>query len=58
MLQLGTAKITEGLDHNGIYYVVEWMNHGSFLRNEPRWFNTKEEAREWCEDRGLRVVEG
>ena len=55
-MQLGTASITEGLDHKGIYYVVEWMNHGNFLRNEPRWFNTEQEAREWCKERGLHVV--
>ena len=31
-MQLGTAKI----DYQSKWYLVTWMNHGSFLENEPR----------------------
>jgi hypothetical protein len=53
-LPLGTAKIT----HKGEFFWVEWRNHGSFLDPIPRLFLTKRQAKEWCEERGLRIVEG
>jgi hypothetical protein len=51
-MQLGTAKIST--EQNLV--IVRWMNHGSFLRNEPRAFRTEQEARAWCAERGLRIA--
>ena len=52
--ELGTATITQ----YGNVFLVCWLNHGSFLRPIQPWaFDTEQEAREWCEDRNLRVVQ-
>ncbi len=51
-MKLGTAKIT----FLGSLWQVRWMNHGNFLRNEPRHFLTSDEAFAFCKERGLRVV--
>lgn len=51
-MKLGTAKITP----SKTLFIVTWMNQGSFLRNEPRAFQTEAEAREFCRDRSLRIV--
>lgn len=53
-MKLGTAKITPRTMDGA--FVVEWMNPGSFLRNEPRAFWTVSEARQFCAERFLRVV--
>ena len=37
-------------------FKVEYMNPGSFLANQPRYFQTENEARQWCKDRGLRQI--
>ncbi len=56
-MQLGTAKINEAQSAQGHrYFIVRWMNHGSFLTNEPRGFRTIDEAREFCRGHGLRIV--
>lgn len=53
MLKLGTAKITQ---RDGLF-LVDWMNHGSFLRPVmPMAFWTETEARDWCRERSLRVI--
>ncbi len=51
-MQLGTAKIT----FLGSLWQVRWMNVGNFLRNDPRYFETANEAWNFCRERGLRVV--
>lgn len=39
------------------WYEVEWRNAGSFLVPvAPEYFRTEQEAREWCAERGLRIV--
>ena len=53
-LPLGTAKIT----HKGEFFQVDWRNHGNFLDPIPRLFLTKRKAREWCQDRGLKIIRG
>ncbi len=56
-MQLGTAQITKLTDRAGIaLYRVRYMNTGSFLRNEPRYFETAQEAEDWCHEGGLRIV--
>lgn len=56
----GTAKITASAGYrrpsDALIYTVLWINSGSFLRNEPRAFLTDSEARDFCRERGLRVV--
>lgn len=60
-MQLGTAKITSRPPKFTAapatrLFIVEWMNHGSFLRNEPRAFLTEQEAISFCRERSLHVV--
>jgi hypothetical protein len=56
-MELGTARIVLITKYGKKYFIVRWMNHGNFLPNEPRSFGTEEEAREWCRQRNLRVLE-
>lgn len=55
-LALGTARINPASKDGKKYFIVRWMNVGNFLQNEPRGFWTKEEAIEFCRERGLRVL--
>jgi hypothetical protein len=55
-MQLGTAKITQETWNGMTVYVVRWMNHGNFLNNEPRGYNTRQSAENFCRDRSLRIV--
>lgn len=57
-MQLGTAKITATPSRHlsRTLFIVEWINVGSFLHNEPRAFFTETDAREFCRERGLFVV--
>lgn len=52
MLKLGQATITK-LNN---CCVVDWLNAGSFLKNQPRWFQSESEAREFCRERRLQLV--
>lgn len=52
MLKLGTAKIER---FNNMFR-VRWLNHGSFLANEPRYFWNEQDARQFCRERNLLVV--
>jgi len=51
-LTLGTAKL---LQRDG-YFVLNWMNHGSFLVGEMIFANVGQALR-FCFDRDLRVIE-
>ena len=53
-MELGTAT----LDRlpNG-WWIVKWLNTGSFLRNEPRRFATLAEAAEFCRSRNLTIIQ-
>jgi hypothetical protein len=55
-MKLGTAKIQLPNRATGGMWMVTWMNVGSFLRNEPRFFWSEGEAKTWCRERGLRVA--
>lgn len=50
-LKLGTAKIS---NRNGLW-VVNYMNHGSFLVGEQMYGNIKAALR-FCRERDLRVL--
>jgi len=65
-MDLGTARIYPATQEGRKYFttqdgrqyvIVRWMNVGNFLDNEPRAFWTEEEARAWCKERALRVVQ-
>jgi hypothetical protein len=52
-LTLGTARITETA--NGAF-ILNWMNHGSFLVGEQIFGNINPALR-FCRERDLRVIE-
>lgn len=49
----GTARVITHLDGSA---TAAWVNSGSWLKSEPMSFHTETEARDFCRDRGLRVV--
>lgn len=55
-ISLGTARINPASKDGRKYFIVRWMNTGSFLQNEPRGFWTETEALDFCREHGLRVV--
>lgn len=55
---LGTARINPASKDGKKFFIVRWMNHGSFLQNEPRGFFDEAEALAWCRDRNLKVMRG
>lgn len=60
MRRLGYGTTTINCQDNGDRtdtWIVNWCNVGNDLRNEPRGFWTREDAVEWCRERGLRVVQ-
>ncbi len=54
-MQPGTAKIT--LETKGALplFVVRYMNIGNFLQNQPRYFETVQDAEKWCRENSLKV---
>jgi hypothetical protein len=52
----GTARFTETTNDGKLIVTVRYMPHGNFTRPEPRAFWSIAEARNWCAERGLRVV--
>lgn len=51
-LTLGTAKITR----RGNFFILSWMNQGSFIVGEQMFGNINPALR-FCRERGLKVIE-